>query len=189
MDTMTGVLLIETIAVTLIGSLLHFTYGWSRGNKFVAIFSAVNESTWEHVKLALSGLFACTLVDVWFLGDNPNYWAARSLSFLVPITVIPTIFYTYTTFTRKPILVVDISTFLVAAFLSSWLFTTILEMRPVNESGEIISLITSLVVLVFYLLLTRFPLHKNLLFRDPVTGGYGYEKVHRKQKRASRAKQ
>ena len=27
-------------------------------NKFVAYFAAVNESTWEHIKLALSSIFS-----------------------------------------------------------------------------------------------------------------------------------
>ena len=30
----------------LLGSLLHFVYGWSGSNVFAAGFSAVNDSTW-----------------------------------------------------------------------------------------------------------------------------------------------
>ncbi len=86
------VLYVEATVIFLVGCLLHFTYAWSGRNKFVAIFSAVNESTWEHIKLALSGIFLCMLVDVWFLGDNPNYWLARSILFVAPIVVIPLIF-------------------------------------------------------------------------------------------------
>ena len=165
---------LETLAISVIGSLLHFTYAWSGKNKFVAIFSAVNESTWEHIKLALSGSFCCMLVDVWFLGDNPNYWIARSVSFVVPVLVIPAIFYTYTTWTKKPILPVDISSFVVAAFISSLVFAGILTLRPVGEMGGVVSMIISMVVLAAYLLLTRFPLHM-FLFRDPITGQYGYD--------------
>ena len=141
MSKMLIVLIAETLVVTVVGSLLHFTYAWSKENKFVAIFAAVNESTWEHIKLALSGIFLCTLGDIWFLGGNPNYWLARSVSFVVPVVVIPLLFYGYRKF-----------------------------------------------VLAAYLLLTKFPLHHNFLFRDPITGRYGYEKSGRKpgQKRKSR---
>ena len=36
-------------AVTgLVGTLLHFVYGWSDGSRVAAAFSAVNESTWDY---------------------------------------------------------------------------------------------------------------------------------------------
>ena len=175
MDQTTIILICETLAITLVGSLLHFTYEWSGKNKFVAVFSAVNESTWEHIKLALSAIFVCTLVDIWWLGGNPNYWVARSMSFLVPIVVIPIIFYGYTSFTKRPILPVDISSFVVAAFLSTLLFVAILNTQPVGAIGAIISIVVSVIVIAAYLLLTRFPLHNNFLFKDPITGQYGYE--------------
>ena len=44
---------IITIFICLIlGILLHFTYEWAGENIIVGIFSAVNESTWVHLKLA-----------------------------------------------------------------------------------------------------------------------------------------
>ncbi len=58
--------IIEGLVITILGSVLHFTYEWTGQNKFVAYFAAVNESTWEHIKLALSSIFFCTLFDVWF---------------------------------------------------------------------------------------------------------------------------
>ena len=39
------------IATGLFGTLLHFMYEWTGGNRVIAVFSAVNESTWEHMKL------------------------------------------------------------------------------------------------------------------------------------------
>ena len=33
------------------GTLLHFLFDWTGGNAVVALFSAVNESIWEHLKL------------------------------------------------------------------------------------------------------------------------------------------
>ncbi len=171
---MWDVVAIETIIVTLLGCLLHFTYAWSHQNKFVAVFSAVNESTWEHIKLALSGLFACTLGDVWLLGANPNYWLARSLSFLVPILVIPILFYSYKHFTKKSVLFIDITIFIIAAFLSCLTFSLILEQPAISPSGDLFACLISLVILTMYLLFTRFPM-KNLLFRDPLTKKYGYD--------------
>lgn len=187
MDELFRVFLIESLAITVVGSILHFTYAWSRENKFVAIFSAVNESTWEHVKLALSGIFVCTLVDVWFLGDNPNYWLARSVSFVMPVVVIPFLFYGYQVFARHAILPIDITIFAAAALISSGMFVLILKAPPVGEIGGVISIVLSVVIIAAYLLLTRFPLHHNFMFEDPITHQYGYE-GHAGRRRKSKRK-
>jgi hypothetical protein len=50
-----SVLLFELVGIVFIiflGSALHFTFEWSGNQPAVGIFSAVNESVWEHLKLA-----------------------------------------------------------------------------------------------------------------------------------------
>ena len=47
-------LFISIIIISLIGTISHFLYDISNHNKFVGLFSAVNESTWEHIKIALT---------------------------------------------------------------------------------------------------------------------------------------
>ena len=39
------------IFVFILGTLLHFAFEWSNQNALIGTFSAVNESTWEHLKL------------------------------------------------------------------------------------------------------------------------------------------
>ena len=80
-----------------LGTLLHFVYEWSGGSALAAWFSAVNESTWEHMKLLFVPLFLFSLVQVCLLGRNyPNLPAVRALSALAGIVLIPVLFYTYT---------------------------------------------------------------------------------------------
>ena len=43
--------LFRFIFISVLGVLLHFTYEWSGDNAVVGLFSAVNESTWEQLKL------------------------------------------------------------------------------------------------------------------------------------------
>lgn len=52
------------IATGLFGTLLHFMYEWTGGNRVIAVFSAVNESTWEHMKLLFIPFLVFTVVDV-----------------------------------------------------------------------------------------------------------------------------
>ena len=53
-----------------IGTLLHFTYELSGGNTFVAAFSAVNESTWEHLRMSLPMLMNIGLSGMAFCGTD-----------------------------------------------------------------------------------------------------------------------
>ncbi|MEI3362382.1 MAG: DUF6512 family protein [Oscillospiraceae bacterium] len=47
-----------------LGVLLHFLYEWSGGNTLAAAFSAVNESTWEHMKLLFFPMFVFSVFQV-----------------------------------------------------------------------------------------------------------------------------
>ena len=37
----------------ILGSLLHFLFDWTGHNKFIGVIAAVNESYWEHIKIAV----------------------------------------------------------------------------------------------------------------------------------------
>ena len=50
--------LFRFIFISVLGVLLHFTYEWSGDNAVVGLFSAVNESTWEHLKPEWAGLWS-----------------------------------------------------------------------------------------------------------------------------------
>lgn len=50
--------------ISILGTLLHFTYEWSQNNAIVGLFSAVNESTWEHLKLLFFPMFFLTLFEL-----------------------------------------------------------------------------------------------------------------------------
>ena len=65
-----------------LGVLLHFLYEWSGGNTLAAAFSAVNESTWEHMKLLLIPVLFYTYTGV--LGRNIN-WVDIAIFFLADL--------------------------------------------------------------------------------------------------------
>ena len=44
-------IIIGTIFVLILGTLSHFFYEWSNDNQIIGLFSPVNESVWEHMKL------------------------------------------------------------------------------------------------------------------------------------------
>ena len=78
-----------------LGTLFHFLYDWT-GFILFAPFSAVNESTWEHMKLLFFPSFIFAIIQsVFFLKDYPSFWKIKLIGITVGILVIPTLFYTY----------------------------------------------------------------------------------------------
>lgn len=170
-------MIIETVIICILGTLLHFTYDWSRHNKVVALFSAVNESTWEHIKMALSAAIFCSIFDAFFYGSNPNYFMGKFVQFSLMIITMPLIFYTYTHFTGHCILAIDIASFFVTVIAGMLGFAAVMNMEPLSHTFRYIGGIGVFAVFGFYMVLTLMPL-KNFLFIDPITNDYGLD-AHR----------
>ena len=166
------VFLIGFIFISIVGTLLHFTYELSNHNKYVALFSAVNESTWEHIKIALTPYFVWSLVDLYLYGNLNNYFFAKLVGVLSIVIIIPIIFYTYQIFTKKPILFVDIITFYVTIFLGQYFSYLSLNMNDVPHFINYLSIILLTIIFGIYITATIMPI-KNFLFKDPLTNKYG----------------
>lgn len=81
------------IFVMILGTLLHFTFEWSGNSTFVASFSAVNESTWEHLKLLFFPMLLTTILGYFLIGKNySNFLCARLLGILTAIFIYYFIF-------------------------------------------------------------------------------------------------
>ena len=85
------------VFVGALGTLLHFVFDWSGGNVAAALFSAVNESIWEHMKLLFYPmlLFAWWEWRVWGREDN-RFWCIKLVGALLGLGLIPVAYYTYT---------------------------------------------------------------------------------------------
>ena len=51
------------ILTILLGSVFHFLYDFSEQNPFTALFTPINESVWEHLKLLFFPLFFITIIN------------------------------------------------------------------------------------------------------------------------------
>lgn len=179
MDTIIGIIFIATV-----GTLLHFMYEYSGHNKIVSLFAAVNESTWEHIKIALTPTFIWTLYDGAVYGMNANYFIAKTSSLLVIIILIPLLFYTYKAFTKKSMLPIDIIIFYIAIIASNLTFHYIVNIKSVHFFYSYISVVILFIIFGLYMVLTLLPI-KNFLFKDPITKKYGikgHSHHHHKEK-------
>ena len=168
---------ISFIFISLVGTICHFLYDWTNHNKFIGLFAAVNESTWEHIKIALTPTLLWGLIDGFLYGANGNYFLAKSLSLLIMIIIIPIIFYLYSYLLKKHVLLIDILIFYLAIFLGQSLFYFILESSTVPYILNYIGTILLFVIFGFYMVATLLPL-KIFLFKDPITKKYGV-KAHK----------
>ncbi|MDD5221378.1 MAG: DUF6512 family protein [Candidatus Paceibacterota bacterium] len=164
-----------TIFSILLGSFLHFTYAMS-GNRFIiGLFSAVNESVWEHLKLAVFPFVFFGILEIFlFKKEIKKFLFAKLTECLIAPIFIIVFFYTYTGIIGKSVLVVDILSFVVAVILGRILSYRIMKRKEVEFSAILSGVCLILIILSFVLFSINPP--RILLFRDSVTGGYGMKK-------------
>ena len=127
---------IVTVLFTLIlGTLLHFTYEWSGNNQIVGTFSAINESTWEHLKL----LFFPMLIFAIFEGINiyketNNYIEAKTIAIIFGMLFITVFFFTYTGIIGTNFAVLDIGSFFVGVIFSEIITYKIMQMKSFSTN-------------------------------------------------------
>lgn len=165
---------LSIIIISILGTFFHFLYDISKHNKVVGLFAAVNESTWEHIKIALTPTILWSIYDGYIYGRNPNYFTAKLSSLLILITFIPTIFYLYKYFTNKPIIIVDILIFYIAIILSQFSFYSIIKLQTLGFATNYLSCISIFIVFGFYMVLTLLPI-KSFIFKDPITNKFGFK--------------
>ena len=158
----------------ILGTLLHFTYEWSGKNLFVASFSAVNESVWEHLKLAFFPMLIATIIEYFFVKDKVNnYVEAKTIGIFTAISFIVVLFFTYSGIIGTSVIVIDILIFIASIILGEYVAYKL--MKREDESTyitEILSIIILVFLLICFIVFTYLPPEVNL-FRDVMKGVYG----------------
>jgi hypothetical protein len=165
--------LVGMIFIIILGSVLHFTFEWSGNQPIVGLFSAVNESVWEHLKLAFWPALLFTLVEYSELKKVvSNFALAKTIGVYLMVIIIPIIFYSYTAVTGKSIFVMDISSFIVAVIIGQLSSYKLLMYRKLPENFNKVSLIALVLLGLAFVLFTFYP-PQVPIFKDPITGKYG----------------
>ena len=105
--------------VLILGSFSHFFYEWSGNNPIIGLFSPVNESTWEHMKLIFFPMLLYSFVTVPMLRNNyPCICSDYLAGTIIGTLLVPVIFYTYTGILGYHTLVLDIVTFALSVMIA-----------------------------------------------------------------------
>lgn len=163
-------------AVTaVLGTLLHFLFEWSGENRVVGLFSAVNESIWEHMKLLYYPALLVGVVEYAFWGGEvEQFWCVKLAGLLFGLALIPVLYYTYTGTLGVEKDWFNITIFFLAAAAVYWLETKLLAQTPVCQFPPPLCLGAIVMIGVTFAALTFSP-PQWPLFVDPVTGTYGYQ--------------
>jgi hypothetical protein len=163
------------VFTAIVGSLLHFLFDWSGRNAVPALFSAVNESVWEHMKLLYYPAVLFAVVEYLFWGgDVEQFWCVKLAGLLFGLALIPVLYYTYTGALGVEADWFNIAIFFLAAAAVYWLESRLFALTPACQLPSVLCLGIILLIGAAFMLLTFVPPRKPL-FADPVTGTYGYQ--------------
>lgn len=163
--------IISAIFVCILGTLLHFTYEFFGENTFVASFSAVNESVWEHLKLLFFPMLLTSIIGYFYVGKSfPNFLCSKTLGIIASMLFIIVFFYTYTGIIGKSVVFIDIASFFAAVILGEYLAYKLITSN--FKCNNIVSIIILTIILICFVLFTYFTPTIEI-FRDPITNQYG----------------
>ncbi len=156
----------------LLGTLLHFLYEWWGNAFWIAPFSGVNESTWEHMKLLFWPMLLYAIVQSCFFRDRDDFWCVKVRGILLGLSLIPILFYTYNGVIGRSPDWINIAIFFISAAVA-YLYET----RQFN-GGKLFcknpkSRIALLCVIALLFAVFTFRTPELGIFRDPLTGTYG----------------
>ena len=154
------------------GTILHFLYDWTGKSEFIAPFSGINESTWEHMKLLFWPMFIFAVVQSFFFKERTDFWCVKLRGILLGLSLIPILFYTYNGVVGKSPDWLNISIFFVSA-AAAYIYETKLfnENKIVCRNQKLAVAILSAIA-VSFIIFTFFTPQIGI-FKDPLTGLYG----------------
>ena len=160
-------------AVTsLLGTLSHFLYDWLNKSGWIAPFSGVNESTWEHMKLIFWPMLIYAAVQSLFSRDRGNFWCVKLRGILLALSLIPILFYTYNGAIGKSPDWLNIAIFFVSAALAYLYENRLFKSERVKCVSHKTAIFTLCAIALLFVVFT-FATPRIAIFKDPLTGTYG----------------
>lgn len=159
------------IITAILGVLLHFAYDFLGQNPIVGIFSSINESTWEHLKLIFFSMLLSTIFGYFYFNKKyPNYLCIRAISIIISMLFTVVFFYTYTGILGRNIAFIDISSFFISIIIGEYITNKLINYN-LNCNKKIA---IGILIFLFILFGIYTFLPPNIgLFEDPLTGTYG----------------
>ena len=152
---------------SLFGTLLHFLYDWTNKSPLIAPFSAINESTWEHMKLLFFPLFIFALIESRFFKEYKNFWCIKLIGTITGLILIPVLFYTYNGSIGKSPDWLNITIFFICAAVTFWLETKLFKRNALRCQKGYICFLGFCAIGLLFIIFTFSP-PNLLIFKNPL---------------------
>lgn len=157
-----------------LGVLLHFLFDMTNQNVIAALFAAVNESIWEHMKLLFYALFLFAVIESKFWEQEyEQFWCVKLKGILLGLLLIPVSYYMYT-----GALDVSADWVNIANYVVTTIIVFVFETRLFQKGGQCILrpgiAFTVLCVIALVFTVFTFATPKLPIFEDPLTRTYGF---------------
>ena len=139
---------------------------------WVAPFSGVNESTWEHMKLLFWPMLVYAVFQSLFFRDRQDFWSIKLKGTLLGLIMIPIIFYTYNGVIGKSPDWLNIAIFFISAAIAYIYEARAFGKEASRYVSKRVAVITFFVIAALFVAFT-FKTPEIGIFRDPLTDSYG----------------
>ncbi|MBO7304669.1 MAG: hypothetical protein J6V09_05545 [Clostridia bacterium] len=154
------------------GTLLHFLYEWIGGAAWIAPFSGVNESTWEHMKLMFWPMLIFAVIQSIFFSEREDFWCIKLRMILTGLCLIPLLFYGYNGIIGKSPDWINIAIFFISALLA-YIYEARLFKRDTGcRCPKKWAMASLCIIALLFVVFTFWTPHLEI-FKDPLTGTYG----------------
>lgn len=160
-------------AVTsLAGTVLHFLYDWLGKAAWIAPFSGVNESTWEHMKLLFWPMFLFSIVQSFFFRNREDFWCVKLRGVSLGLVLIPILFYTYNGVIGHSPDWINIAIFFIAAAIAYLYEAKRFQKESATCKQPKLAIGILAVIALLFVIFTFFTPQIGI-FKDPLTGTFG----------------
>lgn len=173
MDLLLILKLVGTPIIFIAGAVFHFMFKSLGKRTWTAIFFPVNESIWEHLKIAFYPFMIYSIVQTFFIPILPaNFYCAEFIGLYSTVAFIVATELIYPLILKRNILAIDLSIFFIAILLGQMSSYYVIQ----NNSDLTISTVLLVLILIvnigIFLYFSIKPPRMSF-FMDSTNGKYG----------------
>jgi|SRR5690554_3096614 len=151
-----------------LGIFLHYAYELSDYNQFVALIAPINESLWEHLKMAFYGMVGFALVKYIFVGkERKNFIFAKAFSSILACFLVVVLYYGYTSF-LDPKVYLDIIIFVLAIIIAQLISYSIIKSKLYFSGLNYIGLLLLFAACMVFASYTYEPPQNSEIFTETI---------------------
>ncbi len=161
------------IITTLVGVLFHYLYSLCNQNVLIGIFTPVNESIFEHLKLLFFPFILMSAIEIIINNKSfKNLMPYRIFYITLSLFILPMIYYSLEAISIKFAFINIFLYIILIAFVCFLSYQQEKKQLIPNKNIVVISLLLFTLLFILFILMTFYPPEIEL-FRDPLNDSYG----------------